>query len=130
MVLASKAQMSSDGERGQDDDAVGEDEPVAAPGELARQEPVLAQDRGEDREAVEGGVRGQDQDRRGERLHREEADRVVAEHGAGDLGDDGALGVAGRGTDQLGRVGGDVDPCVTRASAVMPTNMAIGQRRP
>ena len=70
--------------------------------------PSSPEDRGQDREAVEGGVRGEHQDRGGERLHREEADRVVAEHRAGDLGDDRALGVAGRGTDQLGGVCGDV----------------------
>ena len=35
------------------------------------------------------------------RLDRVEAQRVVAEHGAGDLGDHGALLVPGRGADQL-----------------------------
>ena len=84
VVLASNAQISSAGERGQDDDAVAEHQPVAAPGELraagSRPRPRM---RGQDREAVERGVRGQHQDRRGERLHQVEADASRAEHRAG-----------------------------------------------
>jgi hypothetical protein len=47
---------------GQDDDAVGEDEPVAEVGELPREEPVAGEQRGEPREALVRGVRRQDQD--------------------------------------------------------------------
>ena len=54
-----------DGERGEEQDAVGEREPVAAGVQLARQVAVLGEDRAEHREAVERGVRGQDQDQRG-----------------------------------------------------------------
>ena len=43
-----------------------------AAGELPGQVPVVAQDRGQDQETVERGVRGQHQDRRGEPLHQEE----------------------------------------------------------
>lgn len=51
------------GDRGEGEqhDAVGVDEPVAAVGELARRVPVPGEDGGEHREAVEGGVRGEDE---------------------------------------------------------------------
>ena len=52
------------GDQGEQDDPVGEHQPVAAVGELVRQVVVAPEQRREDREAVEGGVRGQDQDRR------------------------------------------------------------------
>ena len=102
-----------------------EDEPVAAPGELARQEAVLAQDRGEDREAVERGVRGQHQDRRGERLHREEPDRVCPKTAPASWAMTVRWLVAGRGADQRGRGLRRRARALTRASAVMPANMAI-----
>ena len=81
VVLASNAQMSAAARTARMTHAVGEHQPVAAAGELAGHEPVLAEDGGQDREPVERRVRRQHQDRGGEGLHREEADRVVPEDG-------------------------------------------------
>ena len=50
---------------GEDEDAVAEREPVAAGVQLARQVAVPGEDRAEHREAVEGGVGGQDEDEPG-----------------------------------------------------------------
>ena len=52
------------GEAGQHQDAVGEHQPVAENGELARQEAVAREQRGQPREVGERGVGGQDQDER------------------------------------------------------------------
>ena len=49
--------------------------------------PVLRHDRGEGRQAGEGGVGGEDEDHRGHDLNEVEDD-AFAEDGAGDLGDD------------------------------------------
>ena len=54
--------MSAIANAGEQQDAVAEDEPVAAGVQLARQEAVLREDRRQHREAVERGVGGQDQD--------------------------------------------------------------------
>ena len=62
-----------DRHEGQDQDAVAVGEPVAAGAELAGQVAVLGQDRGEHREAVEGGVGGEHQDDAGHRDHEVEA---------------------------------------------------------
>ena len=51
------------------DDPVRVDEPVAEVHELARKEAVLREHGGEPREALVGRVRGEDQDREGQRLH-------------------------------------------------------------
>ena len=53
------------GRAGQQHDAVGEGQPVAAGVQLAGQVAVLGEDRAEQREAVVRGVRGQEQDERG-----------------------------------------------------------------
>ena len=63
-------------------DAQGVGEPVAAERELAGHQVVLGEDRGEPGEGVVGGVRGEDEDERRERLEQVEADGVGAEHGA------------------------------------------------
>ena len=56
-----------DGGAGQQHDAVGEGEPVAAGVQLARQVAVLGEDRAEQREAVVRGVGGEEQHKRGGR---------------------------------------------------------------
>ena len=61
-----------DGGAGEQHDAVGEGEPVAAGVQLARQVAVLREDRAEQREAVVRGVRGQEQDQRGGRGEHDE----------------------------------------------------------
>ncbi|MBO0873861.1 MAG: hypothetical protein J2P19_10765 [Pseudonocardia sp.] len=55
---------------------------VAAARELPRQEPVLTEDRRQDREPVERGIRGEDQDRRDGERHQVEQRRPVPEHRA------------------------------------------------
>ena len=85
LVEASNTQISRPATHGEDEDSVAEDEPVTATAELPGQIAVLAEDRGQNREAVEGGVRGQDQDACGEALHQQEPDRRVAKDGPGDL---------------------------------------------
>ena len=87
---ASNATINRLGERAQDDHAVREDEAVASVGELPRHEPVARQDRGEPREVLVGGVRGEHQDGRGEELHEVE-EEPPAEHGVRDLPDDRSL---------------------------------------
>ena len=84
------------GHDAEDDDAQAEGQAVAAEGELAGHEAVLGQDGGQAREGVEGGVGGQEEDERRERLEEVEADRVAAEDGRGDLGDDRLRRVRGR----------------------------------
>ena len=55
-------------DRGQDHDAVAEHEPVPTTCQLLGQEPILSEDRGQDRESVERRVRSQHQDQCGEAL--------------------------------------------------------------
>ena len=82
------------GPQPQDDDAVGEGQAVAALGELAGQELVTGQDTGQDREPVEGGVGGQDQDQPGDGGDQVEHRAEAGEDGGGDLSDRGVLVVA------------------------------------
>ena len=120
--LGLEATISSSREPGEHEDAVAVRQPVAAGVQLARQVAVLREDRAEHREAVVGGVGGEEQDQRGGRRDGEEAERVgAAEHGRGDLGDGGALLVAGRRADQL--PGAPMCTCDMRASAVTPANI-------
>ena len=77
----------------QEDDAVGERQPVAAGVQLAGQVAVLGEDRAEHREAVERGVRGQEQDQGGDRADHVEQDRAAAEDGLAELGGDRLLHV-------------------------------------
>ena len=90
-----------DRRQGQEQDAVGERQPVAAGVQLARQITVLGQDRAQHREAVERGVGGQHQDQRGDAGDQVQPDREVVEHRLGELGDQRLLVVVGRGADQL-----------------------------
>ncbi len=117
-----------DGRDRQRDDAVREDQPVAAGGERLRRVAVGREHRAEQREPVERRVRREQQHRRGRRLDDEERDRVVAERGRRDLRDQAALrvvAVAAVGElDELGAV--DVvhaAPC--RATTTRPENSTI-----
>ena len=113
------------GEAGQQQDAVAEGQLVAAGVQLPGQEPVLGQHRAQQREAVEGGVRGQDQHERGGRLDVEEADRAVAaERGRGELRDHRALrlGLAVREAHEVAGVLDVLDARTSRARAVTPAN--------
>ena len=83
---------------GEDEDAVGEGEPVAAGVQLARQEAVLGEDRAEHREAVEGGVGGEDEDEAGDERRRRRPEREAGEDRLAQLADDGVLHVARRPT--------------------------------
>ena len=83
------------GGAGQQHDAVGERQAVAAGVQLARQVAVLGEDRAEQREAVVGGVGGQEQHQGGGGGEDDERERAVAEDRCGDLRDDRVLGVAG-----------------------------------
>ena len=78
--------------RGQHDDPVREDEPVAEIRELAGEVAVVRQQRGEPGEALVGRVRGQDEDEQGQPLDRVEHEGACGAGGegrAGDLRDDG-----------------------------------------
>ena len=88
------------GER-QEQDAVGERQPVAAGMQLSRQVTVLGQNRSQNGEAVEGGVGGQYQNQGRDAGDEVEPEREVVEHRVGELGDEGLLVVVGRGADQL-----------------------------
>jgi hypothetical protein len=79
------------GRRGEKQDPVGEDEPVTAVAELARQISVAGDDRRQAGEVGVGGVRGEDEDRRrGELQH--DVERIFGpEHRPPHLGDDGLL---------------------------------------
>ena len=66
--------------RGEQQDAVGEHQPVAAVVQLPGQVAVAGQDRGQPGEAVERGVGGEDEDRRGGGLEQVEQHRAAAEH--------------------------------------------------
>ena len=92
----------------EENDPVREHEAVAAVGELVREVVVAPEQGGEHREAVEGGVRGEDQDRRRERLQQVER-RGVAERGEPDLADRRPLLLAGGQPDQVRRILGHVD---------------------
>ena len=79
--------------------------------QLARQVPVLRQDRAEDRETVEGGVRGQHQDQRGDAGDEVEPGGETVEDRVGQLGDQGLLAVAlGNSAELLGGPLGDLHP--------------------
>ncbi len=88
------------GER-QEQDAVGERQPVAAGVQLPGQETVLGQNRSQHREPVECGVGGQHQDQRRDAGDEVEPEREVVEHRVGELRDQRLLVVVGRGADQL-----------------------------
>ena len=64
--LGAERDHERDGRQGQEQDAVGERQPVTAGVQLARQVAVLRQDRAQHRKAVERGVGGQHQDQRGD----------------------------------------------------------------
>ncbi|MFT3853954.1 MAG: hypothetical protein QM733_14605 [Ilumatobacteraceae bacterium] len=66
------------GDDGQEDHAVGEHQPVAAVGELPREETVLGDDRRQPREVGVGRVRRQDQDRERRDLHDPEQHALAA----------------------------------------------------
>ena len=107
VTLASKATIRPIGEQRQQDDAVGEDQPVAAVVQLARQVAVLGQDRGQQREAVEGGVGGEDEDRRGDGLHAVEEGRPSPKMALAIWASAVCRSCVGRQT-QFGRVAGHV----------------------
>ncbi len=88
------------GER-QEQDAVGERQPVAAGVQLPRQETVLGQNRSQHGKAVERGVGGEHQDQRGDPGDQVEPDREVVEHRIGELRDERLLVIVGRGADEL-----------------------------
>ena len=79
------------GDQAQEHDPHRERQAVAAQRELAREEAVLAQDRGEARERGEARVRGEEQQQRRERLEQIERQRPGPEHGRRDLGDHGLV---------------------------------------
>ena len=81
-MLASKPMINATANAAEQQDAVAEHQLVAAGVHLAGQVAVLGEDRGQHREAVEGGVGGEDEDGRGGRLVEVEQDRVAAEHRA------------------------------------------------
>jgi hypothetical protein len=95
------------GDEGQEQDAVAEDQSIAAPAELPWEVAVAGQQRREDRKAVVGRVRGQHEDRRGERLQGVE-DGAGTEHGQPDLAERGLLGLPGRHPGEQARVLGHV----------------------
>jgi hypothetical protein len=106
MGAAAKEHDQPDGQGPDDHNAVGVGEPQAAVLKLARQIPIVGHDRGEQREAVERGIRRQHQDQRGGELDQPE-ERATARHGLANLGDhagpgggDGADGVAQAGYPQ------------------------------
>lgn len=79
------------GDGSQGDDAVGEHKAVAEIRELSWEEAVPREQRSEPREALVGGVRGEDQDGDGRGLDcvvHEAAGRAGREHDAGDLRDE------------------------------------------
>ena len=79
------------GDRREHDHPVREDEPVAEVRELARREAVAREQRREAWEALERGVRGEDQHEQRQALNRvvhEASGRSGGEHGARDLRDD------------------------------------------
>ena len=93
MTSASNGDDQHRGDGREEDDAVGEREPVAAGVQLARQEAVAGQDRAEHREAVEGGVGGEHEDEPGDGGDAVEAEREAAEDRLGELADDRVLHV-------------------------------------
>ena len=80
-----------DGAERQEQDAVGERQPVTAGVQLPRQETVLRQDRPQDRETVECGVGRQHQDQRGHTGDQVQPRREVVEHRRRQLGDERLL---------------------------------------
>ena len=93
VTFALNATIRSGGQTGQHEDPVREHEPVAAVGELVGEIAVPPEQRRQHREAVEGRVRREHEDRGGEALEDEES-RAVAERREPDLAERGALGIA------------------------------------
>src|SRR5690606_21761170 len=92
----------------------GEGEAVAAGVQLAGEVAVLGEDRAEEREAVVGGVRREEEDQSGGRGQDHEQDAAVPEDRLRDLGDHRVLYVVGAEGDTvvdqvLGRVLGQLD---------------------
>src|SRR3990172_6318650 len=85
--LAAKSRQEDRSRYGQDHDPVGIGKPVATEGELAGGEAVAGKDRAEGRKAVETGVRGEEQDKRGPDLVGVVED-VLAHRGLPQLRDD------------------------------------------
>ena len=77
----------------QDEDAIAVGQPVAAGMQLSRQEPIARQDRPQDREAVEGGVGGQDQDQPGDDRDQDHTGAKAVEDRLGHLAHDRVLNV-------------------------------------
>ena len=71
------------GQGGEHEDAVGEDEPIAAVGELAGEEAVAGDDPGQAWKVGVGGVGGEDQDCEGGELEEEVHEGLSSEHGSG-----------------------------------------------
>ena len=89
-------------EAGQSQDAVAEGKSVTARVQLARQVAILGQDRPENRETVEGGVRCQGQDQGSRQRDDQHCDGEVAEDRVRHLNDDRLLRLSRRKTDQIG----------------------------
>ena len=95
----------------EDDDPVGERQPVPAGGELSGQILVASEDRGQHREPVERRVGGECQDQRGDDDDGVEGERQPLEDRSRQLGDHRLLPVPLRSADQLcRRLLGDPDP--------------------
>ncbi len=92
MGVAAEDDEEQPGQASQDDDAVGEDQPVALRPELARDEAVTRQEEAQPRKVGEGGVGGQEQDEHGGRLDAV-VDRARPEQVAAELRDHGLLRV-------------------------------------
>ena len=122
---------------GQHEDAVGEHQPVASHGQLARQERVLGHEAHQEREPGEAGVGGQDQDERGRRLQRVEEDvpeRCSTVDELADLGDDRRrAGDEGHGVGERGqhRHPQEHRPrgCVLMSTRVVRALLACGSRK-
>ncbi|CNU65883.1 Uncharacterised protein [Mycobacterium tuberculosis] len=109
--LGTKRDHRPDRRRRQEQDSVGERQPVPTGVQLARQIAVLRQHRAQHREAVEGGVSGQHQDQRCHRGDQQEPQVKAPEHGLRQLCDQRLLLITRRGARQLGvRIVDDLDP--------------------
>ena len=93
--------MKAIGRESQEQDAVGERQPVAAGVQLTGQVTVLGQNRSQHWEAVEGGVGGQHQDQRGDECDQVEPERKIVKDRFCKLRDQRLLVVVRRRTDQL-----------------------------
>ena len=86
-TLASVATSRAIEAAGEQEDAVGEHQPVAPDGELAGQERVLGHEADQEGEAGEAGVGGQDEDQRRGRLQRVEEDLAAGARPVDELAD-------------------------------------------